>query len=313
MLNISMNYSGNTYHYRGTTSTKNDMENQKEFPPCLPETTENGVKKSDVFLSKTTPPHEDIDTFTNVEEQLEQQWEQELQMQALINPVTTSDAMDESELSTTATIFSSSYTFHNLFAMQYLEDYTVYNTGTFPDSSFFEDKFDDLDFSLSSDSTDVIGIAQDENGNIIGYSSPCGYDVWFEYAENSTPENPIMNVRLSNYYTKEAWEGTMNINDIDPNNASKVEMIVLSSHLTGDPITFLNGSMNFDRPYETMDYLSLLQDTYASFDPSFNTVEFFDSLKYLLDMLDDSSEDEDYSRSQENYVEDFQNDSVNVE
>lgn len=140
-------------------------------------------------------------------------------------------------------------------------DYTHYNCGEFPDSSFFAEMFPACDYTLTDDGCFEMLADFDR---VVGYYSPNGYSVYFEYAPQSTAENPVMNVRLCNHKTGEAWEGTMNLNEIDPRNASKIEMIVLSSHMTGDPTAFLMSTTGFDHPTAESDWTSILSEMLES-------------------------------------------------
>ncbi|MFI3253610.1 MAG: hypothetical protein R3Y63_04610 [Eubacteriales bacterium] len=148
------------------------------------------------------------------------------QPKATPTPENTSDFSFSLEVEKQESIFS---------GLQPGSSYTVHNTGEFPDFSFFQEKFPELDFVENRG--DVAYIAN-EDGTILGISHN-GYDFLFEYAENSTPENPIMNVRFEHWETKEAWEGTINLKGIDPSSASMMESVLLAQHLTGSPESFL--------------------------------------------------------------------------
>lgn len=144
-------------------------------------------------------------------------------------PENTSDLSFSLEVEKQESIFSEQF--------KPLPSYTVYNMGEFPDFSFFQEKFPELNFVENRG--DVAYIA-DEDGTVFGIAYN-GYDFIFEYAENSTPENPIMNVRFDHWETKEAWEGTINLKGIDPSSASMMESVLLAQHLTGSPESFLQG------------------------------------------------------------------------
>ncbi len=140
-------------------------------------------------------------------------------------------------------------------------DYTVYQTGKFPDSSFFEEKFQGL---LSGSSNQQVGGIEgcgDVEGEYIiaGYFTE-DYQVYYEYAPDSTPENPIMNVRIEFHETKEAWEGTVNLNDIDPQKASHMEMSLLSAHLTGEPFPTPGLSLGADTPFSKVNFFDIFRE-----------------------------------------------------
>lgn len=183
-----------------------------------------------------------------------------------------------------------------------LSSYTVHNMGEFPDASFFEDKFPDNCFTQQSSGVENI---IDPDGKIVGYSSPNGYDVWYEYAENSTPENPIMNVRLENKLTKEAWEGTMSINDIDPKNASKVEMLVLSQHLTGNSTSVALATTGLDKPFSKEDFHSYLQraltEAKEMLDNYSGDSSYYHGLEEIFQHIDEMADKEKDKSDENNY------------
>lgn len=165
----------------------------------------------------------------------------------------------------------------------------VYQMGFFPDEDFFAEMFLGNDFSNNNgDCVETMGVeTMGTEETVYGYCSPNGYQVWFEYAEESTTENPMMYVRLEHTESKKAWEGTMEINEINPRNASKIEMIVLSNHLTGSPVPFLLNTMGLDKPYEKQDYFAMLQETLVGNQGSVGGFEGLEDLEDLLDVLDD--------------------------
>lgn len=97
------------------------------------------------------------------------------------------------------------------------------------------------------------------DGTITGLSSPNGYKITFEYAKNSTKENPIMNVTCHNHNTGEVWEGAININEIDISNANHMEMVVLSTHLTGNPVPLDGSNMGIHDPLKKSDYFKHME------------------------------------------------------
>ncbi len=177
-------------------------------------------------------------------------------------------------------------------------DYPHYDCGEFPDSSFFEEMFQENDFSLTDDHV-LTMIKRD--GTVTGYYSPNGYTVQFEYSADSTAENPIMNVRFVYHDSQEAWEGTMNLNEIEPSNASKIEMAVLATHLTGNPTSFLTNTMGFDQPTDSMDWTSILAEAMASASGNEISMEQFEDFMVKLETFSsekDNSSTEDYQNAQ---------------
>lgn len=134
-------------------------------------------------------------------------------------------------------------------------DYTVHQTGTFPDSSFFAEMFQKFDGNFD----DVVIGAIKPDGTVFGYGTN-DYFVYYEYAAESTPENPVMNVRLEFPDQKEAWEGTVNLNEIHPSNASHMEMSLLSAHLTGEPLPVPGLNLGADDPFSRVNFLDLFEE-----------------------------------------------------
>lgn len=71
------------------------------------------------------------------------------------------------------------------------------------------------------------GVTSLEN-RIFWCASP-GQNLFVEYAENSTPEDPIVRIRATS--NGKSYDFTRHINDIDPSNASYAEMGALVGHL----------------------------------------------------------------------------------
>jgi hypothetical protein len=77
-------------------------------------------------------------------------------------------------------------------------------------------------------------VEKQKDGEIIGFGTivePNSYRGWgmkAKYAENSTPENPIIYVE-TNYGGKVAAYN-ININEVDPRNASRLEIFALASY-----------------------------------------------------------------------------------
>lgn len=134
-------------------------------------------------------------------------------------------------------------------------DYTVHQTGKFPDTSFFEETFQTFQGNFDGQ---VEGIITPE-GKIIGYGTS-DYTVYYEYAQDSTPENPIMNVRLEFPDQQQAWEGTVNLHEIDPKDASHMEMSLLSAHLTGEPFPVPALNLGADDPFSKVNFLEIFQE-----------------------------------------------------
>lgn len=186
--------------------------------------------------------------------------------------------------------------------------YTVYNNGTLPDSSYFEDKFKDVDFSLSSGNAEMTICTEEET---VGYCFPNGYEIYYEYAENSTKDNPIMNVRLEFGGTNEAWEGTMNINDIDVSNASHMEMVILSAHLTGDPIPMGGTNLGLDKPFEKVNFFDMMKkalDEAKSYGESYRDFSWLENMKEHFNHFEDffTSREERETDSKANLEKQFQ-------
>lgn len=301
-MNISSNLQSRNY-YSMQKEVKPNKDGTSESFDLFATTTENEIECPEQGKFST---NENFSTKAGtsdcvIDENTVEQCEQERMTRELMGNMTEESYLEE-EISTNTSILTSGMP---------SSSYTVYNMGEFPNSSFFEDKFEGFDFSITSG--DIVETMEMVDGTVIGYASPNGYNVWFEYAEDSTPENPIMNVRLENTETQEAWEGTMNINDIDPANASKIEMIVLSNHLTGSPVSFLLNTMHIDRPYDKKDYLTILQESLSSTNSFSFTKDQIDSLKdtigALEDFMDKKDEEEEQTLSQrlaeEQYLQEF--------
>ncbi len=74
-----------------------------------------------------------------------------------------------------------------------------------------------------------------------------GSSYHFEYSLDSTDENPIVNV----FYTDkngDYFEETINLNDVDPTNATYTEFTALYAHLGKDDSTGLHAGSLFDLP-----------------------------------------------------------------
>lgn len=73
-----------------------------------------------------------------------------------------------------------------------------------------------------------------------------GQDVYVEYTAESTPENPV--VRISGHSLKGAFDFTMNVNDINPQNASYAELCALVGHQQQSGMLRANAALGICRP-----------------------------------------------------------------
>lgn len=73
-----------------------------------------------------------------------------------------------------------------------------------------------------------------------------GQDVYVEYTAESTPENPV--VRITGHSLKGAFDFTMNVNDIDPQNASYAELCAFIGHQQQSGMLRTNAALGICRP-----------------------------------------------------------------
>jgi len=89
-------------------------------------------------------------------------------------------------------------------------------------------------------------------GTIIEPNSNVGWCMKAKYAEKSTPENPVVYVETN--YGGETVAYNINVNDVDPGNASRLEIFALASYADDQRIgcgsTF--GTYNTLNNFETM-------------------------------------------------------------
>jgi len=73
-----------------------------------------------------------------------------------------------------------------------------------------------------------------------------GQDVYVEYTAESTSENPV--VRITGHSLKGAFDFTMNVNDINPQNASYAELCALVGHQQQSGLLRANATLGICRP-----------------------------------------------------------------
>jgi len=78
-------------------------------------------------------------------------------------------------------------------------------------------------------------------GTVYSGGNAAGLSFELRYAESSTDENPVMTARGWDENGDE-FERTININNIDPQNATPVEITALQAHLNGGKLYLTSGS-----------------------------------------------------------------------
>ncbi len=90
--------------------------------------------------------------------------------------------------------------------------------------------------------------------NLIGYhvlfdADGTGRGIQASYAADSTAENPVVEVRITDENGNTGSVYRVNINDVDPTNASQLEMFALCSHAEKQGLT---GEMSFGQGYRNL-------------------------------------------------------------